>query len=189
VRIVGGEFRGLPIAALPGNATRPTADRVRESLFDILGNIAPLQGARVADIFAGTGALGLEAASRGAGFVLFIENDFRACEIIKANIARLGIEARTETRRGDATRPGRHSGARPFDLVFADPPYGRGLGGKAAQALAAQGWLAPGACFVLEEDAAARIEPPPGFLTRGERRYGRTRLYFWQFRPSEMTNR
>jgi 16S rRNA (guanine966-N2)-methyltransferase len=181
MRIVGGEFRGRQITALPGQKTRPTADRVRESLFNILGNVMPLRGARVADLFAGSGALGLEAISRGADFVLFVENDDEACKVIRTNIGRLGIAARAEVRHGDAAVPGRNFSAKPFDLVLADPPYARGLGEKAAQAMAAGGWLAKGAHFVLEEDAGMRIELPGGFTVLDERRYGKTKLHFWRF--------
>lgn len=184
MRIVGGEFRGRPIVAPPGYHTRPTAGRIRESLFNIVASAAPPQGARVADLFAGAGALGLEAASRGAAFVLFVENEPAACKIIRANIARFGLAARADLRCGDAASPGNIAGMEPFDLALADPPYAKGLGEMAAQALAAGGWLKPDALFVLEEDAASRLRPIPSFEAVDERRYGRTRLHFLRYRPA-----
>ena len=176
MRIVGGTRRGTALAGLgrgdPAAHLRPTADRVRESLFNVLtqgrlGNV--VAGARVLDLFAGTGALGLEALSRGAAEVTFVENGRRATALLDRNIAlcRAGDLARVLRR--DATRPGP---GRPHDLVFLDPPYGTGLGERAIAAARRQGWLAPGALVVWED---AGPPPLPPWLERlDERRHGRT---------------
>jgi len=185
VRIIAGRFRGTALAAVgagdPAAALRPTADRVREAIFNLLehgpaGN--PVPGARVLDLFAGTGALGLEAYSRGAAHVTFVDDGAAARALIGANVARLQAAGATRLWRHDATALGRNRGA-PFTLVFLDPPYGRGLGSRALAAAAAGGWLAPGAVAVWEE--AAPMEPPPGFLGLDARRYGDSRVSLLRF--------
>jgi len=179
VRIIAGRRRGLTLAALgkgdAGAQLRPTSDRVRESLFNMLtsGRFGdPVTGARVLDLFAGTGALGLEAWSRGAVFVTFVDDGRVAQRLIRENIARTGAEARLIAR--SATRLPPNEGA-PYDLVFADPPYGRGLGGTALAHARAGGWIAPGAVVVLEENAAQA--PPDGFGMIDIRRYGDTHIH------------
>ncbi len=180
MRIIAGRHRGLRLTALgAGDAAahlRPTSDRVRESLFNLLAHGPfgdPLDGARVLDLFAGTGALGLEALSRGAAEATFVENGRTSLAILRANVAlmRLGDAARVLAR--DATAPGPCPGA-PADLVFLDPPYGKGLGETALAAAMAGGWLAPAALVVWEESAA--VGPPAGLTLLDSRRYGDTMI-------------
>lgn len=182
MRIVAGLHRGRRLAA-PA-AIRPTADRVRETLFNVLahnplGGALALPEARVVDAFAGSGALGLEALSRGAARATFLESDAAALDAIRANIATLKEEARTEVLRGDATRPPR---GRAATLLLMDPPYGKGLAAPALKALADADWLAPDALAVLELGAQDEFTPPPGFEVVDERRIGDGRLVFLRFR-------
>jgi 16S rRNA (guanine966-N2)-methyltransferase len=180
VRIVGGRHRGAALAGLgAGDAAarlRPTSDRVRESIFNLLahggyGEPAPPEGARVLDLFAGTGALGLEAFSRGAARAVFVENGVKALGLLRANIARLRAEEAARVLARDATRLGANAEAG-FDLVFLDPPYGRGLGEAALRAAKAGGWLAPRALVDWEEGVDPEL---PDFLPRSDsRRYGGT---------------
>jgi 16S rRNA (guanine966-N2)-methyltransferase len=176
MRIIGGRFRGLGLAPVGAGdevaRLRPTADRVRESLFNLLQHAPegdPVPGARVLDLFAGTGALGLEALSRGAAQVTFVDDGARARALIRRNVERMQAMGTTRVWRRDATRLGENRGA-PFTLVFLDPPYGRGLGMAALSSALAGGWLAPGAVVVWEEDTAQPA--PPGFTLRDQRRYG-----------------
>ncbi len=181
MRIVGGRFRGRGISAPEGRATRPTTDRVREAVFNILehADFAPaLDGARVLDGFAGSGALGLEAASRGARFVLFVETDAKARGIIRANVEALGLSGNTKIWRRDVTRMGRCAPMKPFDVVFLDPPYGRGLGTAALKALSEGGWMQAGALAVVEEEARSPLELPAGFTLADRRTYGDTAVHF-----------
>lgn len=187
MRIIGGRFRGTALAAVgagdPVAALRPTADRVREAVFNLLEHGAagnPVTGARVLDLFAGTGALGLEALSRGAAHVTFVEEGAAARALIGANVARLRAAGATRLLRGDATALGANRSP-PATLVFLDPPYGRGLGAPALRSAAAGGWLAPGAVIVWEE--AARMTPPPGFLPLDARRYGANWVTFLRVAP------
>ena len=172
MRIVGGAWRGRRLTPLgKGDAAahlRPTTDRVRESIFNLLLNAHgdPIDGARVLDVFAGTGALGLEALSRGATGATFIEQGRKAQAILRANIDLLGAEAQVISR--DARRPGPGTA---HDLVFLDPPYGKGLGEAAVTALARTGWLAPDALLVWEEAAAPSL---PDLTVIDQRRYGET---------------
>ena len=173
MRIIGGRWRGRRLASVgAGDAAarlRPTTDRVREAIFNLLlhgGHAGALDGIRVLDVFAGTGALGLEALSRGAAAATFVESGRTALAILRRNVALLDAPARIVAR--DARRPGPGT---PHDLVLLDPPYGQGLGEAAMTALLREGWVAPGALVVWEE---AR-PPDPGTLTRlDERRYGDT---------------
>jgi 16S rRNA (guanine966-N2)-methyltransferase len=187
MRIIAGKHRGRPLAAPVGEAVRPTSDRAREALFNILahGKFAvsgpAYAGARVLDGFAGTGAFGLEALSRGAAFSVFVENNRVALTALRQNIATLGEAARTQIVSGDATAPPR--ALAPCDLVFLDPPYREGLGGPALTALAAAGWIAPAALCIVEVAAKERFEAPPGFMVIDERRYGAARLVFLEARP------
>jgi 16S rRNA (guanine966-N2)-methyltransferase len=182
MRIIAGKHRGRPLIAPVGEAVRPTSDRAREALFNILahGTLAAsgpaYAGARVLDGFAGTGAFGLEALSRGATSAVFIENSRAALAALRQNIAALGETARTQIVTGDATAPPR--ALAPCDLVFLDPPYREKLGGKALAALAAAGWLAPEALAIIEVAAKEPLETPPGFTVIDERRYGAARLVF-----------
>lgn len=179
MRIVGGTRRGLRLAEVgAGDAEarlRPTSDRVREAMFNLLQNNPsrpdPVPGARVLDLFAGTGALGLEALSRGAARVTFVEDGAPARALIRRNIELMQAQGATDLYRRDATALGKNRGA-PFTLVFLDPPYGRGLGARALASAEAGGWLAPGATIVWEENAPQ--EAPPGFSLLDQRRYGDT---------------
>ena len=180
MRVVGGRLRSRPIAGPKGEGLRPTADRLRESLFNILahGYGNPVEGARVLDLFAGTGALGLEALSRGAAYAVFIEESAEGRGLIRANVEAFGLTGRTKIFRRDATAVGEAGTLAPFGLVFADPPYGKGLGERALRSARAGGWLAPGALCVVEEAAAAPFEPGPGFSVIDQRAYGETVIRF-----------
>lgn len=177
MRIIAGRFRGRALTPLgkgdAGAHLRPTSDRVRESLFSILEHRGVIEGARVLDLFAGTGALGLEALSRGAEEVCFVENGRVGGRLLARNIALLDAGGETRIVRRDATRPGPCETA-PFDLVFLDPPYGQGLGDKALLAADSGGWIAPGACIVWEENAPQAA--PPGFAMVETRRFGDTHV-------------
>lgn len=182
MRIVGGRFRGTHLAPVgagdPAAHLRPTADRVREAVFNILTGGAwgdPLTGARVLDLFAGTGALGLEALSRGAERIAFVDDGAAARALLRRNIEILRAMGQTDVWRRDATRLGDNRGPA-YTLVFLDPPYGRGLGQAALASARAGGWLAPGATVVWEE--GAELPPPEGFDLRDRRRYGDTVVSF-----------
>lgn len=175
MRIIAGEYRGRALSSLgkgdSAHALRPTTDRVRESLFNVItsGRFGdPITGARVLDLFAGTGALGLEALSRGASEALFVENGRVGGRLVRANLKLTGAPGRLLAR--DATKLGAAEMA--FDLVFLDPPYGRDLGAKALAGALAGGWIAPGALVVWEENAPQAA--PPGFDLADQRRYGDT---------------
>ncbi|WP_454744768.1 16S rRNA (guanine(966)-N(2))-methyltransferase RsmD [Ciceribacter selenitireducens] len=186
MRIVGGEFRGRVLAAPKSNAIRPTTDRTRESLFNILAHAHPgvLDATRVLDLFAGTGAVGIEALSRGAKSALFVENSVEGRSLLWQNIDALGLHGRARILRRDATDLGPASNIEPFQLVFADPPYGKGLGEKALFAAHAGGWLAPGAVAILEERADAQVIVDPVFKFIEERSFGDTKMYFFSYRPA-----
>ena len=184
MRIVGGSLRGRAIASPQHDGLRPTADRVRESLFNILAHGLPdltLEGARVIDLFAGTGALGLEAISRGAAFCLFVDSEVEARALIRDNIEKFGLTGVTRIFRRDATDLGPAGTMAPFSLAFLDPPYGQGLGEKGLAALAAGGWLVPAATVVLEERAGTTIALPPGFVELDQRTYGDTQVLLARF--------
>ncbi|MEL6999414.1 MAG: 16S rRNA (guanine(966)-N(2))-methyltransferase RsmD [Pseudomonadota bacterium] len=186
MRIIGGRFKGTRLAA-PGvhgggiAHLRPTSDRVRESLFNLLahGGYRDIAGMRVLDLFAGTGALGFEALSRGASRAVFIDDGAAARGLIRQNIEALGVIGQTKLWRRDATRLGPCRGD-PFDLVFADPPYGKGLGLAAVASARAGGWIAPGALIILEETTEAGIDTPPDLTLEDERTYGDTRIMIFQ---------
>jgi 16S rRNA (guanine966-N2)-methyltransferase len=182
MRIVGGRNRGRRLLAPPGDTVRPTSDRAREALFNILshgqfaGDGLPFGDAAVLDAFAGTGALGLEALSRGAAEAVFIERDHDALAILRRNIQTLGESSRARIMPGDATRPPR--GTVSCAVAFLDPPYRSGLAGPALTALAAAGWLAPEALVVIETAAGEEFSPGEGFILLDERVYGAARLVF-----------
>ena len=190
LRIVGGVHRGRRLVAPPGDAVRPTSDRAREALFNILshGNFAaaglPFAGRPVLDAFAGTGALGLEALSRGASAAAFIEEGREALATLRRNIAALGEDGRAHVVPGDATRPPR--AAMVCAVAFLDPPYHSGLAAPALAALAAAGWLAADALAIAEVAAHEEFLPPAGFTVIDERVYGAARLVFLR-RASEAT--
>ncbi|MCD2180659.1 16S rRNA (guanine(966)-N(2))-methyltransferase RsmD [Rhizobium sp. GN54] len=185
MRIVGGTFRGRTLATPKGDDIRPTTDRTRESLFNILGHGYPehVEGARVLDLFAGTGAVGLEAISRGARAALFVEQGVEGRGLIHTNVEAFGLQGRAKIFRRDATALGGVGTMEPFDLVFADPPYGRGLGEKALAAAASGGWLVPGALAILEERADIAPAAPDGFDPLEVRTFGDTRMHFYRYTP------
>ena len=178
MRIVGGRLRGRTLAAPKSQAIRPTADRLRESLFNILVHryADPVTGALVLDLFAGTGALGLEALSRGATFALFIDNAAEARALMRENVAALGVGGAGRIFRRDATRLGEARGLGPFSLVFLDPPYGRGLAEQALASALAGGWIAPNALVVVEEAMKAAFAAPEGFDALERRGFDDTEL-------------
>ena len=182
MRIVGGKFRGRTIATPAGRDTRPTSDRAREAVFNILAH-APwspgLEGRRVLDLFAGSGALGLEAMSRGASFALFVETDAAARGAIRDNIEALGLFGSTRIHRRDATDLGlKPTGlGGPFDLVFLDPPYAKGLGETAMSKLNGGAWFTPDALIVLEVSADETPDLPT-FETLDTRDYGAAKVLF-----------
>ena len=180
MRVVGGRLRSRPIAAPKSSAIRPTADRLRESLFNILihGYGDPVSGARVLDLFAGTGALGIEAISRGAAFALFVDEGVEARSLLRENTETLGLGGVSRIFRRDATRLGPAHPIEPFDLVFLDPPYGKGLGEKALASAQEGGWLKPQAVIVVEEAADAGFVVPEGFEELERRVYDDTEVVF-----------
>ena len=157
MRIIAGAWRGRPLEAPPGESTRPTADRVRETLFSMLvSRLGSFEDLRVADLFAGSGALGLEALSRGAGSATFVESDARAAATIKRNAERLAASERARVMGGSALSLPR---AEPFDLIFADPPYGPGSGSAAVAAVVQAEWLAPGGWLSVETSRTDEVDP------------------------------
>jgi 16S rRNA (guanine966-N2)-methyltransferase len=179
MRIVAGKFRGARIEAPTGLTTRPTSDRIRQALFNVLEHGAPgvdFEDMRVLDLFAGSGALGLEALSRGARFCLFIEESTAARAAIRRNVEALGLTGATKIWRRDATRLGPAGTLQPFDLVFCDPPYGQGLSERALASAAQGGWVRAGAIVVLEEHADTVFAWPALFAEIDRRRYGDTAI-------------
>jgi 16S rRNA (guanine966-N2)-methyltransferase len=180
MRVVGGRLKGRSIAAPSSRDIRPTADRLRESVFNILthayGN--PLEGARVLDLFAGTGAIGIEAISRGAVFALFVDNGAEARALLRNNVEALALGGVTKVYRRDATNLGPVHPIEPVPLVVLDPPYGKGLAEKALVSLRDGGWLTPGALLVVEEAKAAAFAAPEGFGELERRAYDDTEFVF-----------
>jgi 16S rRNA (guanine966-N2)-methyltransferase len=187
LRIVGGRLRGRALAGPKSAAIRPTSDRLRETIFNILahGYDDPVEGARVIDLFAGTGAMGLEALSRGAAFALFVDEGAEARGLIRGNVESLGLGGATRLFRRDATRMGAAAPNPPFSLVFCDPPYGKDLAPGALRSCAAGGWLAPGALVVVEEAQGVEVALPQGFSEIERRDYGETRVVFARFGDME----
>jgi 16S rRNA (guanine966-N2)-methyltransferase len=179
MRIVGGRWRGRPLSAPASQAIRPTADRLRESLFNILAHSYgdPVAGARVLDLFAGTGALGLEAISRGAAFALFVDDRPEARSLMRANVDALGLGGVTRIFRRDATKLGAARPVEPFSLVFLDPPYGKGLAEASLISARDGGWPAPDALIVVEEETGA-FASPSGFTELERRAYDDTEFTF-----------
>lgn len=183
MRIVAGRFKGTALAAPKSQATRPTSDRLRETIFNILahGLAFEVGNARVLDLFAGTGALGFEAVSRGARHCTFIEEGTEARGVIRRNMETLGLNGTAKIFRRDATRLGSAGNIEPFDLVFADPPYGKELGEAALASAASGGWLKAGALCVLEERASAAISVPEKFTELDRREAGDSQVVFLRF--------
>jgi len=183
MRVVGGRLKGRTLASPSSRDIRPTADRLRESLFNILVHAYddPVVEARVLDLFAGTGALGIEAASRGAKFTLFVDNGAEARALLRNNVEALGLGGITKVYRRDATHLGPAHPVEPFSLVFLDPPYGKVLADKALASLRDGGWLTPNALLVVEEAKAAAFVAPNGFQELERRVYDDTELVFLRF--------
>ncbi len=182
LRIVAGAHRGRTLVAPKGHSTRPTADRVRQAVFNILEHAAwapALVGARVADLFAGSGALGLEALSRGAASCVFVDRDPAARTAIAANVAALRVDARCEVVGIDATRLPKRREAAQVDLVFLDPPYAEGLVPPALISLAESGWLTPGALAVVEIGAREASPTATGYTILDERVWGAAKVIFY----------
>lgn len=174
MRIVGGQFRGRALKSPVSNAIRPTSDRLRESVFNILAHAYgdPITNARVLDLFAGTGALGCEAMSRGARFALFVDETAEARGTIRSNVEALALTGTTKIFRRDAARLGTIGAMEPFDLVFCDPPYGKGLAEKSLASARHDNWLAPSALVVVEEAVKSAFQTPEGFAELERRKYG-----------------
>jgi 16S rRNA (guanine966-N2)-methyltransferase len=196
MRIVAGRFRGRAIAtpsqASPSQASlgpdglRPTSDRVREAVFNILAHGMDgftLADAKVVDLFAGTGAIGLEALSRGAAFCLFVETDAAARGLIRTNVEAFGLTGESKIFRRDATDLGSAGPRDVVNLAFLDPPYDQGLADIALASLVSGGWLAPGAVVVIEERSSAVVQLPPGLVEADRRRYGDTQVIFARCSP------
>ena len=180
MRIVGGRLRGRNLAAPKTQAIRPTSDRLRESVFNILahGHGDPVTGARVLDLFAGTGALGIEALSRGAAFALFIDDGAEARALIRQSVDALGLGMVTRVFRRDATNLGAAHPLEPFGLIFLDPPYRQDLAAPALASLRDGGWLLPDAIVVVEEAADAGLVTPQGYVELERRTYDDTVIVF-----------
>ena len=181
MRIVAGMYRGRLLVAPKGHSTRPTADRVRQALFNVLEHAAwapDLADARIMDVFAGSGGLGLEALSRGAAFCLFVDRDRAAREAIEANLAGLGCQTRAKVAGVDVAELGMRGVDPPFDVAFLDPPYGVGSAPLGLRALLGGEWLSPGGLAVVEVGADEPDDPTPGFTRLDTRTWGRARVDF-----------
>jgi 16S rRNA (guanine966-N2)-methyltransferase len=183
MRVVGGSLRGRALAGPKSTAIRPTADRLRESLFNILVHAYgdPVTGARVLDLFAGTGALGIEALSRGAAFTLFVDQSAEARALLRENVTALGLGGTSRIFRRDATKLGPLHPLEPFSLAFLDPPYGQGLAQEALASTLAGGWLLPGAFVVVEETTKAQFAAPAEFTELERRTYDDTEFVIIRF--------
>ncbi len=181
MRVVGGKLGGRRLASPPGRALRPTSERVREAVFNILEHGVDgfaIEGARVLDLFAGTGAWGLEALSRGARFCLFIDDGAEARGLIRRNADALGLIGQCKIWRRDAARLGPCAPRPPYGLIIADPPYGQDLATRALQSLSEGGWMEPGAVVVVEESDRVEITVPAGLERIDARSYGDTKILF-----------
>ena len=190
MRIVAGNLKGRTITTPEGQATRPTSDRARQAVFNVLEHAAwaePLDGMRVMDLYAGSGALGFEAISRGAAFALFVETDEEARGAIRENADAYGVMGRSRVHRRSAidlgSRPG--SDGEAFDLAFLDPPYRKGLGEQTLARLLEGGWLKPGALVVFERGSDEPEIDTPGYERLDARDYGAARVLFLRMRPTE----
>ncbi len=188
MRIVGGAFKGRALKAPSNQTVRPTTDRAREALFNILAHNDDLfvedkglDGATVIDLFAGTGALGLEALSRGAAFALFVDNSIEGRGLVRENMQACGVAARARLFKRDATKIGERGKMDRATLAFLDPPYGKGLGERALTALHDGNWLAPDALVIVEESAKADFTAPVAFEVLQTRQMGETQLSFLRY--------
>ena len=183
MRIVGGRFRGRALKGPSSDAVRPTSDRLRETIFNILahGYGDPVAGARVLDLFAGTGAMGLEALSRGGAFALFVDESAAARGLIRENVEALGVVGQSLLFRRYATRLGPAAPNEPFSLVFCDPPYGKDFAERALASCKDGRWLTADALLVVEEAQGAEVSLPEGFTEIERRDYGETKLVFARY--------
>ena len=184
MRIVGGKFKGLHLATPADQSTRPTSDRVREAVFNILAHgIAGLEldGARVLDLFAGTGALGFEALSRGARHCQFVDESTEARGLVRTNADKFGVIGQCKIWRRDATDLGLCAPLPKFDLIFADPPYGKRLGEKTLISLVQGAWINTGGIVVLEENEEVEVPEIAGLILIDERSYGETKVRFYRY--------
>jgi 16S rRNA (guanine966-N2)-methyltransferase len=186
MRVVGGRLKGLALAGPEGPSIRPTSDRLREAIFNILvhGYDDPVTGARVLDLCAGTGAMGIEALSRGARSAVFVDISAEARALIRRNLDAAGIMGLARISKRDAAHLGPAGSQGGFTLVFIDPPYRKELGTRALRSLVKGGWLAAGALVLVEESAGAGLELPQGFAEIETRNYGDTRLHILKFEGS-----
>ncbi len=190
MRIVGGKYRGKSLAAPPAGdqKLRPTSDRLRETVFNILVHseyAGCLSDTRVLDLFAGTGALGFEALSRGAKFALFVDDAPMARGLIRQNVEALGVGGSTRIFKRDAARPGDANSFGEYSLIFADPPYDLGLAETALANCREGGWIAEGAIIVVEDSATAGFASPPGFIEWDRRRQGKSEIIFLHYPGDE----
>lgn len=183
MRIVGGKYKGRAIAAPKSNDIRPTKDRTRESLFNILTHSYSdhLEGGRILELFAGTGAVGVEALSRGAEYVLFVETSIEGRGLLRQNIDNLSLQGCTRVFRRDATKLGPRGTVEKFDILFADPPYARGLGEKAIISAADHDWLNEGAAVILEEHSAIEPKLDDRFKLHDTRSFGEAQMWFYTY--------
>jgi 16S rRNA (guanine966-N2)-methyltransferase len=189
MRIVAGELRGRRLLAPEDDTIRPTPDRVREALFNILAHgkftadgTSPIAGAVVLDAFCGTGAMGLEALSRGAARAMFVDNNEKALALVRANIQAFGLVERARIVRSDLRHPPR--APEPASLAFLDPPYGEAIAESALVELAAMGWFAPGALVTVEHARRGDFPAPAGFTGIDQRQYGKTRIAILRYGAS-----
>ncbi|WP_283808602.1 MULTISPECIES: 16S rRNA (guanine(966)-N(2))-methyltransferase RsmD [Rhodopseudomonas] len=187
MRVIGGRLRGRNLVALSSREIRPTADRLRESVFNILMHAYenPLLDARVLDLFAGTGALGIEASSRGAKFVLFVDNGAEARALLRANVEALGLGGVSKVYRRDAANLGPAHPVEPFGVAFLDPPYRKQLAEASLASLRDGGWLLPGALVIVEEAKDAGFKAPAGYTELDRRAYDDTEFTFLRFGAGE----
>ena len=177
MRVISGEAKGRPLLGPAGTFTRPMQDKIKEALFSMLWSLG-VEPDRIADLYAGTGAIGIEAISRGARYALFVEEDATARGLIRSNVEAMGLTGKTRIFRRDATRLGEAGTVGSFSLVFADPPYGGGLGERALAAALSGGWMGEGALAVLEERRSAEVAPVPGLDVVDRRDVGDSQLVF-----------
>jgi 16S rRNA (guanine966-N2)-methyltransferase len=183
MRIIAGKFRSKILNSPKSDDIRPTSDRVRQSIFNILSSRLSndFSGLSVLDLFAGTGAMGIEAISRGADEVVFIDSGVEARGLLRQNIEYFGIAGQAKLLKCDASNLTKLNKFEPFNLIFIDPPYGKGLGEKALKSAMDNGWIAPDATIVLEEKAETEIVIPDGFELCDERKYGSTQVWFLKY--------
>lgn len=183
MRIISGTYKGRLLSSPVSMNIRPTSDRVRESIFNILSHTADFEiaGSRVLDLFAGTGSLGIEALSRGASFAFFIESSGEGRALLRSNIESLNLGGCVKLSKRDATRLGSLNRGASYNLVFADPPYGHGLGERSLIECSQQGWLSPNAMIVLEERSDVIVNLPSSFIFVKHHKFSDTTIFFYRY--------